>query len=313
MDISLFDTHADTPYEAHKRNEKLSKNSLHVSLDKINSYKEFCQCMAIWSDKRLSNDEAFFQFSRIYDYFKKITDESGKAFLCRNYNDVEQALKNKKSAFILTVEDARLLNGDIHRLDVLDKAGIKILTFQWEGETCIGGGFDTDVGLTSFGVRTALECSTRNIIPDISHANERTARDIIETMAKLGKPVIATHSNSYYVCPHKRNMTDALYDTLVSVGGIVGISLAPQHLSLDHHATSEDVFRHIDHYTERNGIDHVCLGCDFDGIETTPSDIRNVSELYALYDCMDRHGYTESEIRCIFSDNARNFFSKNLI
>ena len=132
-------------------------------------------------------------------------------------------------------------------------------------------------------------------------------------MAKNNKSVIATHSNSYSVCPHKRNMTDELYDMVVSVGGIVGISLAPQHLSIDHHATTEDVFRHIDHYAQRNGIDHICLGCDFDGIETTPSDIRNVSELYSLYDCMDRHGYTESEIRCVFSENARNFLSRNLI
>ena len=313
MRISLFDTHADTPYELHKRNEKLTNNSLHISLDKTNNYKEFCQCMAVWSDKCLSDDEAFWQFSQVYDYFKTVIKQCNTAQLCRNYKEIEQALSSEKSAFILTVEDARILNGEIQRLDVLDKAGVKILTFQWQGETCIGGGFDTDKGLTPFGFEVAHECAKRNIIPDISHANEKTARQIIEISAEHGKSVIATHSNSYSVCRHKRNMTNELYDTLVSVGGIVGISLAPQHLSVDHHASSEDVFRHIDHYAQRNGIEHICLGCDFDGIETTPTDIKNISELEALYECMQRHGYTESEINCVFSKNARSFLSKNLI
>ena len=309
MDISLFDTHADTPYEAHKRHMSLASNSLHISLEKASKYKKYCQCMAIWSDKRLSDDEAFLRFSEIADYFRKCVQESDSTEICRTYSEVERAVESGKRAFILTVEDARLLGGDVRRLDTLSDYGIRVLTFQWEGETCIGGGFDTDVGLSVFGAQTARECARRGIIPDISHANERTARNIIEIMAEYSKPVIATHSNSYAVCPHKRNMTDSLFDTLISSGGIVGISLAPQHLTTDSVCSSEHVLRHIEHYAERGGIEHICLGCDLDGIETTPSDIRHISEVEVIAECMLRHGYLESQIHALFYENARRFFA----
>lgn len=312
MDISLFDTHADTPYEAHKRRADLSSDSLHISLHKASAYTNYCQCMAIWSDRSLTDDQAFAKFSEIYGYFRTCVERTPFAEICQTYNDVEQAIKLGNRAFILTVEDARLLGGDIRRLDFLRQCGIRILTFQWQGETCIGGGFDTDAGLTEFGADVARACADQGIIPDISHANERTAQNIISIMGERGKPAIATHSNSYSVCQHKRNLTDSLLDSLVSIGGIVGISLAPQHLSIDGCADSETVLRHIEHYAQRCGIEHICLGCDLDGIETTPSDIRDLSEVTKIAECMLRHGYTEEHINALFYENARRFFAANL-
>ena len=312
MNISIFDTHADTPYEAFKRDMSLTSNSLHISLDKAIKYDTYCQCMAIWSDKELSDNGAFDRFIEIEEYFNKCVRESSTAEICRTYNDIERTVQEGKRAIILTVEDARLLGGDIRRMDALRQRGVRILTFQWQGETCIGGGFDTEIGLTEFGKEVAHTCASFGIIPDISHANEKTARDIIEIMQEYNRPVIATHSNSYAVCPHKRNMTDALFDTLVYSGGIVGISLAPQHLSADSRASSETVLMHIDHYAQLHGIEHICLGCDLDGIETTPSDINNISEVEKIAECMLRHGYTESNVNALFYENARRFFAQNL-
>ncbi len=313
MSISLFDTHADTPYASYKAGEDLISNSLHISLEKAAAFENYCQCMAIWSDKALSDDDAYRQFNTVYDHFTYQAEKTGAACICRSYEEIEAAVSLNKRAFILTVEDARLLNNYIDRIDDLCNKGVKILTFQWQGETCIGGGFDTEKGLSKFGSIVAQKCADGNIIPDISHANERTARDIIEVLSKYNKPVIATHSNSYSVCPHKRNMTDSLFDALVSINGIVGISLAPQHLTMDGIASSEDVLRHIDHYVERHGIENVCLGCDLDGIETTPTDVRDISELTVLADKLEEHGYSRQDIDAVFYQNARNFFAKNLI
>ena len=312
MELSIFDTHADTPYELHKNAESLDKNSLHISLELASKYKNYCQCMAIWSDKKLSDDEAFFRFTEIEEYFRKCVCDSKRAELCRTYTDIERTLRSAKRAFMLTVEDARLLAGDIRRLDTLAERGVRILTFQWEGETCIGGGFDTDVGLSEFGRQVARACAKYRIIPDISHSNEKTAREIIDITSEHGRPVIATHSNSYAVCPHKRNMTDSLYNNLIRAGGIVGISLAPQHLSLDSTADAETVLRHIDHYAETGGIEHICLGCDLDGISSTPRDIRNIADLDVIAESMLRHGYSDEDVRALFYENATRFFAANL-
>ncbi len=312
MGIDLFDTHCDTPYEIYLKKEGLRDNSLHVSLEYAKNYDHYCQCAAIWSDKRLGDDAAYEQFLKVYQYFGLACQADGTARLCRTYEDITLAHKAGKSAFVLTVEDARLLSNDIKRLDTLRDAGVKMLTFQWQGETCIGGGFDTDAPLSDFGKEVARRCVQYGIIPDISHACERTARDIIEITAQYNKPVIATHSNSYSVCAHKRNMTDALFDTLIVVGGIVGISLAPQHLTIGSHASTETVLFHIEHYAERAGIGCVCLGCDLDGIDRTPVDVRDLRQVENIAECMLSHNYTEDEVRAVFSENARRFMKKNL-
>ncbi len=312
MELCLFDMHADTLYEMYKRKTALRDPSLHISLDRTKKYRQYLQCTAIWSDMRLSDNEAFERFVQIYHYAKAVCTEDKEAVLCRNVSDINEAHTQGKSAFLLTVEDARLLAQQLSRLDILFQCGVRMLTLQWQGESCIGGGFDTEAPLTPFGRSVVVRCAQLGIIPDISHANEITSRQIIEIAAEHGSPVIATHSNAYSVCSHKRNLTDALFDELVSMGGIVGISLAPQHLSADCIATSDDVLLHIEHYAGRAGIEHICLGCDLDGIETTPTDIQNIGELDNICECMLRHNYKESDVTAVFSENARRYISSNL-
>ena len=56
--IPLFDLHCDTFLELYKKGQKIEKNNLHISLDKVVSFAPYIQICAIWSDYRLSNDEA---------------------------------------------------------------------------------------------------------------------------------------------------------------------------------------------------------------------------------------------------------------
>lgn len=268
--------------------------------------------MAIWSDKALSDDAAFLQFKKIYAYFKDLLSREQKALLVKNYGEITHAASINKAAFILTVEDARLLSDDLNRLDCLFECGVKILTLQWQGKTLTGGGFDTDAPLSDYGRKVVRRCAQLGIIPDISHANEMTARAIIETALEHSSPVIATHSNSYSVCRHDRNMSDTLFSELIRARGIVGISLAPQHLTESGVAASEDVFSHIDHYAEREGIEHICLGCDFDGIESTPDDVRDISQIDNIAEAMLRHNYKEEYVRAVFSENAHRYMARNM-
>lgn len=312
MGISLFDTHADTAYEMLRQRHHLINEKLHISLNYAKDYESYTQCMALWCDKELSDEDAYTRFFEMYSYLKAECERDGLSELCCTNSDIERAHKNGRAAFLIAVEDARLLSNKIERLDTLYEYGLRLLTFQWQGNTCIGGGFDTDTPLTDFGVKVAHRCAELGIIADISHACERTARDMIEIMAEHKMPVIATHSNSYAICAHKRNLTDALFSLLCECGGIAGISLAPQHLSLDSTATSENVFSHIEHYAEVGGIDKICLGCDFDGISSTPSDITDLRYLYRIAEVMLRHNYKEDDVKAVFSENARRFMRTNL-
>ena len=67
--------------------------------------------------------------------------------------------------------------------------------------------------------------------------------------------------------------------------------------------TLEQVADHIDHIVKVAGIDHVGLGSDFDGIETVPLQLEDVSTYpYITQGLLDR-GYSEENIRKILGGN----------
>lgn len=60
---------------------------------------------------------------------------------------------------------------------------------------------------------------------------------------------------------------------------------------------------HIDHVVELVGIDHVGIGSDFDGVQSTLSDLADVSELPNLTRELLRRGYSASDIEKILGGN----------
>ena len=189
--------------------------------------------------------------------------------------------------------------------------GVRILTLMWKGRTCIGGSYDTDYPLDRFGGAVLRHCFHLDIVPDLSHASDRTFFDCIPYAEKAGKPLIASHSNSRAIFDHPRNLTDEMFGIIRDLGGVVGISLYPNHVCSGE-CTVEDVLRHIEHYIMMDGENTVCLGCDFDGIEITPKDIPSARFITNLAYEMEKRGYGNMLINKIFFENADTFFSKNI-
>ncbi len=293
--MRLYDMHADTPYRIFSLDTDFSDSRLHISCDKLKSFSDYRQFFAIWSDYDKDNEEAYNDFFLIRKRFIENTS---------NFN-----LKNMNYCF--SAEDARLLNGKIERLSALYESGVRILTLVWRGDSIIGGAYDTEKGLTDFGKKVLLSCFKLGIVPDVSHASVNTIREVNLLSQKIKKPYIATHSNSYNIYPHKRNLTDSDFLDIKSVGGIVGISFAPIHLC-EGDAHISDVIRHIEHYLSIGGENTVCLGCDFDGIDETPIEISDISMIYTLKNELIRLGYNEQLIDKIFYSNANNFVEKNI-
>lgn len=307
---SYTDLHCDTAYELYKQKAALLKNNLHISLDKADCFNNYTQIMAFWSDCALSDEDAYKAFFKMREnLLSEINTNADKAALCFDYRDIKNALTQKKAAFILSVEDARILGGDLSRLEILYSCGIRFLTLQWKGKSCIGGGYDTDLPLSAFGQEVVKGCFELGIIPDISHACEKTADDILDIAEKYGKAVIATHSDSFKVCPHPRNLSDLTFRKISECGGLIGISLCPAHLSPDEKADGESVAKHIEHWLSIGGENSICFGCDFDGIDAAPADIQNISHIAGLYNFLEEKGFPAKNI---FSENADFFLSNNL-
>jgi membrane dipeptidase len=182
----------------------------------------------------------------------------------------------------------------------------------WGGESCIGGAHNTSLGLTHFGKSAARRAFELGIVPDVSHSSESTVDDLIEISTELGKPLIATHSNSYEVYSHSRNLRDRHFKEIVSTGGIVGISLCDIHIQPAEygHPNIDSIVRHIEHYLEIGGENTICMGCDFDGCDL-PDGFESVSDTVKLFDRLSQLGYSNELIEKISYKNAREFIKRN--
>ena len=313
--LSLFDTHCDTAYKLYRYNVGLRHNSeCHVSLEKAAHYERYAQYYAIWCDKRLDDEACWTQFLQIAGYFRgELLANAHLVALVTTADELDTALRLGKRVAILAVEDARLLSGKLERLDVLRRYGVRYLTLLWGGDTCIGGSHDTRNGLTVFGKSVVRGCFDRDMIPDISHASEQSIDDILTVAYEYGKPIIASHSDSYSVYPHTRNLKDHHFQAVRELGGIVGISLCTAHLT-DTRARSadvEDIFRHVEQYLSLGGEDIVGFGADWDGT-ALPENISHVGHLTKVAEHMARHNYSEELIEKLFWKNFYRFSINNL-
>ena len=118
----------------------------------------------------LSDDEAYERYNYIFKYVNEI--ELCGARFCTSSSDYFECAENGARLF-LAVEGANLLGGDILRLDKLYSDGVRFLTLVWKGTSCIGGAWDTDEGLSSFGREVVKRCSELGIVVDLSHASHK--------------------------------------------------------------------------------------------------------------------------------------------
>lgn len=297
--IPLFDLHCDTLEEMYLGGYKIDSSPLHISLDKCSVFSPYVQVMAIWSDSRLSQGEAYKRYNACIDYAK----EQGINFI-KDYKNVSD------NTFILAIEGGKIVENDLNRLTKFKNDGVKIITLFWKDENQLGGAWNTDVSLSDFGKEFVKECFRLSIIPDVSHASVQSAKKIIQLAQAHNKTVIASHSNSYSVCNHKRNLKDDDFKSIVELNGLVGISLANEHLQSGKQADIISVLNHIYHYLSLDGIDTVCLGCDFDGISSLPLGINNISNLTKLYSEMN-HCFGKDITDKVFFKNADEFFKRN--
>ncbi len=312
MELKLFDLHCDTPHRMHAENQPLRTNNLHIALDKASYLSRYAQIAAVWSDCELSDDDAYLAFWRILNNFKRqIETNRQSAAICRSYSEYSQ-LPDGVAAFFLAIEDARILGSNIERIREVYDAGVRFISLNWAGENVLGGGYDTNSPLTHLGrsvVKLALDLG---MIIDVSHSSAKVVDEISEYASYLKRPIVATHSNSNSVAVHPRNLTDSQFTNIKNSGGIVGISFARPHLcgKSNSLATIDNIIAHIEYFLGLDGQHTVCLGCDFDGINTPPKDISNIAELYRLADAMSAKNFSDELINAIFYQNAHNFLKK---
>ncbi len=305
--LSYFDLHCDTPLRLWQTGSELRENTLHIDLVRAAGLARYLQCAAIWSDRRYSDEEALAVFFKSERYFRAEAEKNGCPILT---GDSFYSFTGRRG-FILTLEDARLLCGDLSNADLLYSHGVRVVTPLWAGVSSIGGAHGAEEGLSAFGRAAIRRFGELGAILDLSHASDASAEEILFLAEKHGFSVIATHSDSREINAHTRNLPDPLLSKLVKAGGIVGLSLCREHLRSREVCTREDVLAHLSHYLSVAPENAVAFGCDFDGTDL-PDGVDGVGSIPSLFSYLEENGIPQRILEKVFFQNAYSYFKKHL-
>jgi len=222
--------------------------------------------------------------------------------------------------------------------------GARYMTLTWSIASPVGGssGDDSDgQGLTDVGRAIIDEMHRLGMIVDLSHVSDPLFWDAIRYARK---PVLASHSSSRALANVPRNMTDAMLKAVARNGGAVCVNFGSGFLD-DRFFAAEEAIRarvrglhlapreqwqavreatarlppvplarlidHIDHIARVAGVDHVCLGSDFDGVAATPAGLEDASKLPAVTVELRKRGYTPGEVEKILGGNTLRVLEAN--
>jgi membrane dipeptidase len=134
---------------------------------------------------------------------------------------------------------------------------------------------------------------------DVSHLSDEAFWDVLGCSTQ---PVIASHSCCRSLREHPRNLSDEQIKALAAKGGLIGINFYTQFLK-GASADLLDVIRHIEHVCELVGPDYVGIGSDFDGCESVPKGLEDVTKLPNLATALQKKGYKTADVDKIMGGN----------
>ena len=189
------------------------------------------QIFSIFCDERFGKDTAFkyanIEIDSLYAIAKRNAD---KMEMVATYAQLEHAIKNHKLAAMTGVEGGHMIEDDINKLDSFFTRGVRYMTLTWNNSTSWASSAKDEAagtvpnakkGLNDFGKQIVKRMNQLGMMVDISHVGEQTFWDVINTTAK---PVIASHSSVYAICPVPRNLKDDQIKAVAKNGGVIDIN-----------------------------------------------------------------------------------------
>lgn len=252
-------------------------------------------------------ERALYQARRLHQFAK---GSVGGFVVIENAGDLSAYLERRQrngrlTAGLLSIEGAHALDGKLENLDVLYRAGYRMMSPSHFFDNDIGGSSAGvhKTGLTDKGREWVRQMEARHMIIDLAHASPATIEDVLSIATR---PVVVSHTGVKGTCNNNRNLSDEQIKAIAAKGGLIGIGYWD---TATCGTDAEAIVRAMRYVSDRVGVDHVALGSDFDGAITAPFDTTGVVK---ITEAMQAAGYSEQDIRKIMGENVIGFLLANL-
>ena len=262
--------------------------------------------------------------------------------LARTAEEVERANASGRIASLLGAEGGHSIGCSLATLRLLHVLGVRYLTLTHNDNTPWADSA-TDLpaagGLTEFGREVVREMNRLGMMVDLSHVAATTMRHALEA---TDAPVVFSHSSALALCDTPRNVPDDVLEALPANGGICMVTFVPEFISpataawrveaaaaaaqvgvdakdweafgvftaswsADHpkpDATVDQVVAHLEHVRDVAGIDHVGIGGDYDGTDTFPIGLEDVSGYPRLVAALLDRGWSSADVQKLVRGNT---------
>ena len=231
----LVDTHNDFLMQTMEKNfvfDTNLKGKTHSDLNRMKQGGVDVQFFSVFSDGNQPNpyNYANRQIDSMDAVIKRNPDKIEKV---ANSAELQKALKQHKIAALFGLEGGHQFEDDLGKLEVLYNRGVRYITLTWNNSTAWATSAADETnpegaknseekkGLTDFGKQIVQKMNNLGIMVDVSHVGEQTFYDVIATTTK---PIIASHSSVYQLCPHPRNLKDEQIKAIAKNGGVIQIN-----------------------------------------------------------------------------------------
>jgi membrane dipeptidase len=256
-------------------------------------------------------------------------------------DDIERSFKRGRIGSLLGMEGGHAIENSLGALRAYYDLGARYLTLthnvtlDWADAALDTVRHD---GLTDFGREVVREMNRLGMLVDLSHVSPATMSDALDVAEA---PVIFSHSAARALTEHPRNVPDSILARLSKNGGLVMVTFVPAFVSpevaawdtrlqeqwkgvkasvtdtarqralveewMTTHpapkATLKQVADHIEHVRKVAGVNHVGIGSDFDGIDTTPEGLDDASRFPDLFAELIRRGWSDGDLKKLAGQN----------
>lgn len=184
-------------------------------------------------------------------------------------------------------------NLSLPQLETLYCEGIRSMALAYSQPTMYGDGYLGQGPLTAAGAELIRNMAATGIVLDLSHAGHNTAAGALNLINKesLDLPVFASHSGSYAVYPHPRNLPDEIAQGIVGLGGYIGVPAITFMMCSEGADYLAEYVKHVLHLVSVCGNGVIGIGSDCNHIKMTmPAARRHFENMLAMLEMKEGDG-----------------------